>query len=672
GQLDIYICLGSSLISGMPKGDPKVVISKSIAEKYFGDYTQAIGKVIGYNKDYDMTITGVIEDAPDNTDLPFDMLVSFELGKEHARAWTSWASTSSSVQFYCKLHEQVDVTDFESKIIDYVSSRNTEDENDIDELHLQKLSEVHHDTNFLNYSQHVVSWSSIYVLALVGLLLIVTAAINFINLSTALAVTRSREVGVRKVLGSSKSKITFQLLGETAVITFFATLISLGLSELVLVRLQDLIGIKIPAEHFDLSTIVFVAVIFIVITVLSGLYPAFVLSRFKPIQALKGKIFEPNDQRISLRKGLIVIQLFISQVLIIGIVIIYSQVDYFMETPVGLDTETILQFDIPDPAKSTTATLKNELLRMNGVSNVSFSSTGSISDNVWGGNFKFDNGSEMVENHTSVKLIDANYVKTHGLTIIAGNNLKDIVPTDSTRRYLINEEFVKMLGLDTPEESIGKQVEIWGEKSVIVGVVKNFHAESFKERIKPLAMWANPGMVFLGSVKLQGGNLNENISSIQQKWEEAYPEYMFEYRFLDDRIKALYESEQRLINLFGVFAFLAIFIGAIGLFGLISFVTNSRTKEIGVRKVLGASIHQIVTLLSRDFLLLVILAFVVSAPVAWYFASQWLQTFEFKIDLSFWFFIAALFASTLITLLTVSYKSIQAATANPVDSLRDE
>ena len=658
-------------------GDPKrvfengnsVVLSKGLAEKYFGDHLSAVGQTVNLENIIDLNVTGIVEDTPMNTDLRFDMLISFDTGGSE-RIWDEWGASSTSVQCYVKLHPEVDHEQFGQKITNYIKEHKDADDPTNDELRLQPLADLHHNKDYATYSGRVATWQEITTLGVIGLLLIIAASINFVNLNTAVAARRSREIGIRKVLGSSRSTLMLQFIGETAWITFISILLSLGMMELATLNIKTFTGYDLPPTHYDIILIGSVLSLFIVATLLSGFYPAMIISGFKPVAALKNKLSVDYRKGLSVRRSLIIVQLVISQVLIVSVVVITQQIRHFISTPLGIDPEAVVEFRLPFTAKADLSTFKNNLMNLAGVNMVTFSNTGTTSKNTWGGVAAWNNGTEIIHEPVHVKIIDESYLDTYGLTLLNGRNIW----IDSVRRYLITEKTMKALGMENYDEAIGEELDVWGTPGEIIGVVKDFNTMSHHFEQKPVAMWIKPKTdnYNLGAVKMGSQNWDETIAGIQREWEATFPGYIFSYTFLDDTILRFYENEQRTSKVFTAFAGMAIFIGSIGLLGLMSYLVNTRSREIGVRKVLGARIRQIIGLLAGDFMRLVLIAFALAAPLSWYFMNGWLQDFASRIEISLWIFLLSIGCSLLITLLTVGFRSFRAAVVNPVDVLKDE
>ena len=669
---DFFEIFHYEFLSGNPEKalaeNYKVVLSKSLAEKYFGDYQNALGQTINIENYFDLTVTGVVADPPMNTDLPLEMLMSFEIGGA-ARIWDSWTANSSSVNAFVKLNEGVRTKDFGKKIEDYIQKNKNQDDPKEVSLQLQSLSEIHFNDQYMSTMGRVISLNQIYTLAIIGLLMVVAACINFINLNTASSSRRSKEIGVRKVLGSDRFILIAQFMTETAFTTFIAILLSLGLAELFSINIGYILGYNIPSTSYDVNFFISLAVIFVTVTVLSGLYPSVVTSGLKPISALKNSIGASYKNGLSLRSALVVVQLLISQVLIVAVIVVSQQIDHFINQPIGVDTEALVEFSIPYAENMDRASFKQQLLNVPGVENVTLSNTGTTSVNTWGGVAHYAGADGVVDKDVQIKLIDDAYLNTYGLELLAGKNIKN----DSIRRYLINEETMATLGFETYDDALGEEIAVWGKSGNIVGVVKDFKTMSLHYAQQPVVLWYADNS-FLAGVKLNNNSADwsETMASVQTIWETQFPDNIFSYNFLDGRISQYYEQERRTSKTFSLFASIAVIIGGIGLLGLMSYMVNTRTKEIGVRKVLGASVNQILATVFSDFVKLVIIAFALAVPISWYFMDMWLQGFDSRVNITFLTFIMALMLSLLMTIIATGYKSIKGATLNPVDALADE
>ena len=652
-----------------------VVVSHSFADKMFGN-VNVLGKTISANIDgffIDLEITGVIQDAPENSDFPFSVLGSahsktrdgYPLGDEE-----SWSSSTSSIQTYVKLEpgvspEQVDAQ-FDGLIIKY---QNEETAEHLD-YKLQPLADIHFNSLYDNYNNRTIEKRALLTLGIIGLFLLITACINFINLNTAVAVSRSKEVGLRKTLGGTKTQLTLHFLGETAFITLIALFLGLGLSEIVLIQIEPLIGFS-PELNLPGNTelLMFLGILFVLITLAAGWYPARYLSAFNPIEAIRNKITASFGKGITLRRSLIIVQFTITQILIIGTIVISSQIEYFQNQDLGYDRDAIIEIPIPSDDEQTINTFKNALLNESSIQNVTFSNTGTTSNSTWSGNYLVTDDTVRHENNAQVKFVDADFVDTYGLTIVAGENL---TPSDTVSKYLVNEAFARQIGYgDDYDGLIGKPNLFWGSEAPIVGVVKDFNTQSLHTELEPVVITTRRSF-FVGGIKVVTAQTSAAIDALERTFSEVYPEFVFEYEFLDDQIASMYEEEQRTANIMNAFTVIAILIGCLGLFGLVSYMATTRTKEIGVRKVLGATIPDILKIFAGELSILTGISFIIAAPVAWFMMQKWLEDFAYKIELGIGIFALALLGTLCIAALTVGYKSVSAALANPVDSLKSE
>ncbi|MGZ3885090.1 MAG: FtsX-like permease family protein, partial [Bacteroidia bacterium] len=494
---------------------------------------------------------------------------------------------------------------------------------------------------------------------------------NFINLSTAQAVNRSKEVGVRKVLGSSRMELFRQVMSETFLIVTISALAGLLLGEIALPYLDHVISIQEKLSLFNGPAFLFLAFVIVVTSLLSGIYPGLVLSGLKPIIAIKNKVSSSSIGGISLRRSLVIIQFAISQILIIGTLVAISQMDFVRSADLGFNKETVLILSSSNDKSvlERNAAFKQSLLRLHDVKSVSFSSDTPSSDDNWGSNFAFDHKPD--EKFTLfIKMADEDYFKTFGLKFAAGNGFRK---SDTVTEVVVNETLLKKLNIKHPQEAIGKDIRTGGGPwKKITGVVKDFKTNSLKEDVKPLMIASRAKSFQLVSVKLNTSNPGRTSREIEQLWDKFFPELAYSSSYMDETIDQFYQQETQLALLYKIFAGLAIFISCLGLYGLVSFMVVQKTKEVGIRKVVGAGIGNIVYLFSKEFTLLIILALLIAAPVAWYFMNEWLNNFAFRIHIGPGVFVSAALLSLLVGWLAVGYKAIRAAMANPVKSLRTE
>lgn len=649
------------------------IISKTLALKYFGK-EDALGEIVEYDK-HQYKITAVMEDAPSNTDFPFSLMLSYATIKTETEKH-GWGSIWSDEQCYITLKEGVKASTLESRMPGFVKKYLGEENRDNQTFALQSLSTFHYDDRFGNYNYNTVSKSMLLALSVIAFFLIVTACINFINLSTADAIKRSKEVGIRKSLGSTRQQLVLQFLGETFLITLVSVILAFFVSLLSLKFLNSFLSLKLSLTLADPIIAAFAIGVTIVVSLLSGLYPSLVVSGYQPALALKNKISNKNSSGYLLRRGLVVTQFFISQILIIGTIVLIAQMNYFRNKDLGFCKDAIITVPVPvgeEPKKSDSSktsrmrTLRTEVMRLKGVELASLNNSAPSSNSVSGTGFTIAGNETFYE--TQVKTIDSSYVPLFGLQLVAGKNLPDY---DTAQGFIVNEKLASTAGYKNPNEIVGKVISMWGKKLPVVGVVKDFHTVSLRSPIEATIMLNRIRKYGSLAVKISPINMQETIKEIQTKWEALYPDFIFSYKFLDESIRNFYEDEQRTSALLAIFTSLAIFIGCLGLFGLASFMANQKTKEIGVRKVMGASVQSIILLFTREFAVLIVVGFLIAAPLAWYFTNQWLDQFAYKISIGPVAFVLGLAVTFLIAVFTVGYRSFKAATANPVDSLKYE
>jgi putative ABC transport system permease protein len=654
-----------------------VVIDKSTAIKYFGDWKQAMGKTLKMDNVLTLKTAGIIADAPENSDFPLKVMVSYITWKEHPKDYNysnEWGSLSSNHQIFAELPAGFTAANMDAQLVPF-TRKYSEDKTKVTRAHfLQPLSKMHFDTRFGNtIGDHSTSMATIRILALIAVLIIVMASINFINLSTAQSVSRSKEVGIRKVLGSTRKQLISQVLGETTLIVVFSVIIATAIALFSLPYLKNIASVPDGIGLFNVGTVSFLFLTTLAVILLSGIYPALIVSGFKPILAIKNKITAASVGGIPLRRALVVGQFVIAQLLIIGTLVAVKQMNFVNEADLGFNKSAILILPgyTDSISLSKIETFKQQLLANPKVKSVSFASDAPSSDNNWGSNFYYNNDPKGATFATFLKFGDADYFKTFGFKFAAG---KGYDPADTTRQVVVNETLIHKLGVKRAEDAIGKTLKLGGAKSwaTITGVVKDFKTNSLRDAVKPITIAPRKRFESLAAVKIQTGNLSNTVATIKALWEKTYPEYAYNGYFLDDNIAKFYEQENKLALVYKIFAGIAIFISCLGLYGLVSYMAVQRTKEVGVRKVLGASVANIVFMFSKEFLLLIGVAFVIAMPLAWYLMSQWLQNFAYRIPLTAGVFVLAIAGSMGIAWLTVSYKAVKAALVNPVKSLKSE
>ncbi len=653
-----------------------IILTKSMAEKYF-PAENAVGKVVKYNNRLTLKVAAVIPDLPVNTDFPFIFFISYSSLKGFVQYdLTKWNSLVSNHNGYVLLPPDADKNKIEADVNATLRKNMPDKRRKNEKFVFQPLDDIHFNAAYGNYAQRTISKEVVWSMALVGIFLVITACINFINLATAQAIKRAKEVGIRKVMGSNYWQLILQFLGETFLITLLATFISVILTELALPFLNQLLELEISFSVLeDPVLLLFLITEVLLVTLFAGLYPAFVLSSFQPIAALRSRLSVQKVAGLSLRRALVVVQFTICQVLIICTLVVNEQMDYFRTKDLGFDKEAVVTSLLPQGQAMKLKNLRQELLNNPAIEDITFGIAPPAGNITSLTNFGFNNSKEDMPFQANMKVIDENYLDVFNLKLVAGRKFKDNENTnDSTHRLLINETMRRKLEIKTPEDALGKTITLGSgaSKATIVGVVEDFHQASLHDPIDPILMVAQPDYYLYAMTKINMNQSKEALQHLEQVWYKAYPDDVFNYEFLDESIARFYQDEQRQSTLFKVFAIIAIFIGCLGLYGLISFMAVQRTKEVGIRKVMGASVLNITMLFSKEFVKLVLIAFVIAAPIAYYLMQKWLQDFTYRIDIGYWAFILAGIATMAIALITMSIQAIKAAIRNPVYSLKAE
>ncbi len=648
-------------------GNPEnVVLTQEVAERYFGTWQQALGKTLKWNTNTILNVTGVIKNPPPNTDLPIKILVGLLNSNSN-----DWVSIGSEWYCFALLQPNVSMAQFNALMPEFTKKHRPTDAPKA--VHrLQPLSELHFDDRFNTPSARTFSKTTTWSLALVGAFLLLMACINFINLATVQAMKRAKEVGVRKVLGGNRGQLVGQFLSETALIVIFAVLVAAGLAQWTMPLVSQILELPDTLQvinHWD--SVAFLALLTVLVIILSGFYPAMILSGFNPIEALKSRM--QTSGNVSLRRALVVFQFAIAQVLIFGMLVVVNQMNYFQNKNLGFNhKDPVVVLPMPGDSISQTKTgvFKNEIQRQLGVTGVSLSFNTPADSRNWFTPFRYDNATKETEFDANFKMADEDYFNMYNIQFVAG---KAYEHPDTFRAFVVNETLLKKLGVQNPQEAIGKEINLWDGhyKAPIVGVVKDFHSESLEQEIAPLLMM-HGNRYGTANVKMQSNKVSEALPVIEKTWNTIYPDYVFDYQFLDEKIANFYKQERQMSQLYKIAALIAIIIGCLGLFGLASFTAEQRLKEIGIRKVMGASTSSIVAMLSKDFLRLVIIAAIIALPIGWYFMNNWLSDFAYRIDIQWWMYVLVGVSALGIALLTVSFQAIRAAWINPIESLRSE
>lgn len=672
-ESDIFQILNFRLSGTMANRDfkePNVAyVTKRFSKKMFGD-TSPLGKTFVLENKETIQIIGILENISIQSSVHSDVFVSYESLKHYNDfAYSkSWGGITSGLQCYTLLRPNQDIAGIEQLLIPLVTKYRPKSKN-IHRYKFQPLSNVHFDHRYGG-----VNTDLLWIFSLIGLFLIIVACINFVNISTALAFSRSKEIGVRKVLGGSKKHLFWQFVSETFLISLMALLIGFGLSIFVLPKFNELFQLQLSIQSlFTIETVGFSLLLLILVSFLAGSYPGMLLARILPTLALKGKLTQRDTGGKLTRKVLVTTQFAISIVLIVATIIISKQINYAITSDLGFDKDAIVMLDVPEEIELIKLQgLKDRLNLISGVTNTTLCLASPGASNMdWGTSVKYHNRPEYEEFSISAKLADKDYLKTFGLELIAGRNF---FISDSVNEIVVNKKLAQKLGLTSYEELVGKQIEAnrGTIKGTIVGVIDNFHDQNFLSGIGPIFIAPESRGYNEIAVKLSGQNLSNSLQEIENRWKEVFPKYMYQYNFLDERIALQYIEEQRFLSMTKLFSGLAIFISCLGLYGLISFFLARKTREIGIRKVLGGKVTDILRILIKDFLKLILIAGAIASPLAWYFMNNWLQGYAYHTEINWWVFVVAIGALIVITILTISYQAIKAATANPINSLRTE
>ena len=660
-----------------------MVVSESFAEKYFGE-ADAVGKILKCNGKEEYVITGVFKDVPENTHLKFDALFSFEsllkiLGPEEtADLMTNWGWEGNYT--YIELNSSADAKQLQAKLPAFVEKKmgtTLREWNEWMEFTLQPLSSIHLYSDAPDELEPNGNGQTISFLALIAVFILIMAWINYINLATARSMERAKEVGIRKVLGSARSQLIKQFLFESFTIKLIALSITLILIGLVLPSFSTMIGKTIDWSVFGMTKVwIFVSFVFVLGVIGSGLYPALIMSGFMPVSILKGR-FQNSFQGTYLRKGLVTIQFVSCTILIIGTFVVYTQIQFMRNSSSGVDMEQVLVINGPTATDSTYAgrlkTLCQALLQYPHVKNVT------VSTDVPGHHVRNSNGNARLVgqdlkmgNMYQAIMTDESFIHAYGLSLIAGRNFSGDLK-DQWRKAIVNETAMKLLGFTDPEKLIGRSMYLWSDTPEIIGVIKDYHQESLRQAVKPLVLVYDTEVSDFYSVKIETSkSIKEIINLAEVNYRAAFPGNPFHYFFLDDHYNQQYQSDQRFGKVIGLFTLLAVIIASLGLFGLSSYLVLQRTKEIGIRKVLGATVHHIMMLVSKEFILTILLANIIAWPIAYFLLENWLNDFAYHIDLELLSFIIPGACVLLLAVVTVAAQSIKAANADPVKNLRTE
>lgn len=653
------------------KGSPKeleapfvAAITEKTARRFFGD-ADPIGQTFLYNNWKEIKVVGLLADRREDTDIRSEIFMSYATylasdsdDKEH------WFGIGSNNQVYFALPQGMTAAQVQARMPDFAKKHISVGPEKY-EYFIQPLLDIHFSPDFNGVAPKSIIWA----LSLVGVFLLITACINFVNMATAQALHRAKEVGIRKAIGSGRALIFSQFMAETLLIVLLATGVGVLLASLALPSVRTLTETQIFLQAQDLMLWGFVVALMAATTFLAGFYPALIVSGFRPALAIKGETSTGNAGGFNIRRALVVAQFSVCQLLIIAALVMGSQMDFIRNADLGFNPTAVVNLPLPFGGRPKLQTLRAEFGQVTGVEMISFNEDPPASGNNNTSNCRFDNREKDEAWMIKTKPGDDQYLTIFDLKLVAGRN---VLPADSLRETLLTEAAVRKLGLASPEDALGKRFQIWGKWTEIAGVVKDFHSRSLQESIEPTVIIPHPNTYSNVSLKIDLNRKESAMKSIEQIWNTAFPKDFFEYEFADEQVAQFYELEDILLKLVRFFCGVAIFIACLGLYGLVSFIALRKSKEIGIRKVLGASIASILAIFGKEFGRLMLLGFVLAAPLGYWAMQQWLNDYVYRIPFGASILIAAIGFSALIAVLTISWQSLRSALADPVKSLRNE
>lgn len=670
------------------KGNPKkalvdpysVMLSEDLAKKYFGG-DEPLNKVLRMNNQFDLKVTGVYKSFPTNAHLHPELMISFNTLNDTAvyganNLATNWGNNAFFT--YILLPQGYNPNKLEAQFPAFLNRHINDGDkykpSQYTNLTLRKLSDIHLYSHMDDEAEENGNITRVYVFSAIALFILLIACINYMNLSTARSVLRAKEIGIRKVVGAQKKELILQFLSESVLICWIASILAILLTRVALPWLNELSHQQLTiASLVKWQLIVPLLLLPFVIGIVSGIYPALFLSSFQPIKVLKG-IMKVGGSGLSFRKALVVVQFAISIILIICTTIVFEQLRFMEHKSLGFNKDHVITLANNAGLNDKYESFKTQLLDNPGIKAITRSSripSGRLLDNMGS---QIDRGDSLTPTQADIKFVvaDEDFIPTYGVGMIQGRNFSKSYGMD-TSAFLINEAAVKVLGLKSAEDAIGKRFQYGAKKGQLVGVFNDFHFESMHQRILPLVLFMPQNIGNFGRISIKvTGSIPAAIAHIENTWKQFLPDIPFDYSFLDDNFSRLYQSEQRQEGLFTIFSCIAIFIACLGLLGLSAFTISQRIKEIGIRKVLGATVSTIVALLSKDFLKLVLVAGIIAFPVAWFAMNKWLEDFAYRINIPWWVFLFAGLMAALVAFATIGFQAVKAARANPVKNLRTE
>lgn len=665
-------------ISGDPatalKNPGSLVLTEKTAMKYFGNI-DVVGESLQINPEISLMITGVMKDVPENTHFSVEMLIDFSFaelnygGRENMMQ--AWAENNLSTYFLLK--EGASIEEIEKRFPDFFTKHMNAEANEWTALHTQNIRDIH-----LYSHLDGETWTNgdivhVYTFSAIGLLILIISIINYINLTTAMSIQRAKEVGMRKVLGAVRSGLITQFMTESMVMVFMSIVLGFIMAFFALPYLRNFTGNAYVFGRTEMiQSLGIIALAGTLIGLLSGSYPAFVISRFKPINALKSR-FTAGTGAAGFRRVLVIIQFSISSILILSTILVFEQLSFMNNKSLGYDKDQMLILFLNDESRSNSDTFRESLLNHSSILSYGLSNTVPSSRLTSFSGVKTEVDGEMVEPKTVIKNIrvDESFIPNYGINIVAGRNFEKNLRTDSTA-FILNQAAVKMIGWANDKEAINKTMKYGDQQGHVIGVIQDIHFESLQSEIVPMIFFIPEENMQVLSIKMEGDNLAETLTFIEDQWYEFFPGIPIDYQFLDERFRSLYEVENKRAQLFTGLSMVAICIASLGLFGLASFTVSRRTREVGIRKALGASINQILLLLSKEFLILVGISLIVGFPIAFYLSEAWLDNYAYRITIGFLPFVITSLICLAMAFAAISLKTVSTAKDNPVKSLRYE
>lgn len=645
-----------------------IAVSRKMAEGFFGSPQNAMGKTVRYENRKDFIITAVYENIKSNSSLKFDFLTNWDAFLQDNSWAKEWGNNGPAT--YIQIRKDANPVLVEKKLQHFLDNLNKEQKKGTftEELYMQKFGDGYLHGDFKEGKFEGGRIEYVHIFSIVAVFILLIACINFMNLTTARSVKRAREIGVRKVVGAVKGVLIRQFIGESLLLTTIAVIFALALIVCLLPLFNSITQKEIALPFGEWAFWLKLIVITLVTGFVSGSYPALFLSSFNPVTVLKGTM-KLGSGAAWFRKSLVVFQFVLSVLLIIGTIVISRQVNYIQSINLGYDRENFIYVPLDGDLTSKYIVFKNEALKLPGIQSVTRMSQNPTDIENGTGGVDWDGKDQNVNIEFTQASVGYDFISTMKLKMAAGRDFSKDFATDSVG-YIINEAALKRIGYKDP---IGKRLTFWRKKGTIIGVVKDFHFTSLHDAIRPFVIrLAEKESYGSALIRIQAGKTKEAIAAIERLWKEMNPNFQFTYQFSDDEYKKLYNNEQIVSKLSDAFAFLAIFISCLGLLGLAMFTAEQRTKEIGIRKVLGASVSSLFALLSKEFIVLVVIALLLASPIAWYVMNKWLLNYNYHINISWWVFLLSGLIAIMITLATVSFQSLKAALMNPIKSLRSE